>query len=191
MLRLKEYYQKEGIEILKKRLNIKNTMAVPGMKKIVINIGMGEALSNKGAIESASIQLATITGQKPVVTTAKKDVSTFKLRKGNKIGLKVTLRGNKMYDFLEKLVKIVLPRLRDFRGVSLNSFDEQGNYSLGLTEQIVFPEIDYNKIDKLRGLEMTFVVRAKSKPEAQALLSVLGMPFQKNNPADQKEEIKN
>ena len=179
MSKLYNDYNKTIRAALKKELGLKNVMAVPKITKIVLNSGMGEALMNKSAIESMSKQMELITGQKPLVTIAKKDVSTFKLRKGNPIGIKVTLRKAKMYDFLEKFVKIVLPRLRDFRGVSDSGFDRQGNYSIGFSEQIVFPEIDYNKIDKVRGLEITFVTTAKNKKSAKLLLEKMGMPFVK------------
>ena len=154
-------------------------MGVPKLQKIVINTGLGEALSNKKTIENMSKQLAIITGQKPSPTKARKSIATFKLRKGETIGLKVTLRGKRMYDFFERLVTIVLPRIRDFRGVSGKGFDDQGNYTLGLKEQIIFPEIDYDKIDKIRGLEITFVTKTKDKKKTKKLLEHLGMPFEK------------
>lgn len=181
MLNLKKTYIEEIRPAIMKELGIKNVMAVPHLVKIVINTGLGEALVNKKAIESMTAQLMSICGQKPAVTVAKKDISSFKLRRGDKIGLKVTLRNNKMFDFYEKLVKIVFPRIRDFRGVSRKSFDGRGNYSLGFREQIVFPEIDYSKIDKVRGLEITFVTSSKDKKQTEILLEKLGMPFEKLN----------
>ena len=179
MSNLKDLYNKEITDKLKKEFNIKNKMGVPKLQKIVINTGLGEALSNKKTIENMSKQLAIITGQKPSPTKARKSIATFKLRKGETIGLKVTLRGKRMYDFFERLVTIVLPRIRDFRGVSGKGFDDQGNYTLGLKEQIIFPEIDYDKIDKIRGLEITFVTKTKDKKKTKKLLEHLGMPFEK------------
>lgn len=172
-------YQTEGKKELGSSLGIKNPMDIPFLKKIAINIGLGEALTNKKAIEEAGKQLATISGQKPKVTHAKHDISTFKLRKGEAVGIMVTLRGRRMYDFLEKLVSIVLPRIRDFRGVPVTGFDGKGGYTLGLSEQIVFSEIDYNQIDKIRGLEITFVTSGKDKNETRKLLEFMGMPFSK------------
>ncbi len=174
-------YQEVGKKKLALDLSIKNVMAIPRLGKIVINIGLGEALVNKKVIETMKAQLAAICGQKPVACVAKHDISSFKLRKGETIGLKVTLRGRRMYDFYEKLVKIVLPRLRDFRGISDKGFDGRGNFTLGLSEQIVFPEIEYNQIDKIRGLEITVVTTGKNNEEAKKLLEVLGMPFKKTN----------
>ena len=153
-------------------------MAVPQLKKVVINVSLGEALSNKKAVETVMDQISLITGQKPVATRARKDISTFKLRKGEIVGVKVTLRAGKMYDFVEKLIKIVLPRIRDFRGISLTGFDGQGNYTLGLSEQIVFPEIDMSKIDKARGLEITMVTNA-GEEGTKKLMENLGFPFMK------------
>ena len=154
-------------------------MAAPKLKKIVVNIGLSEALDNKKALEAASEDLAMITGQRPKTTRARQSIAGFKLRKGQSIGLMVTLRGRRMYDFLEKLISVVLPRLRDFQGVSLKSFDGQGNYSLGIPEQIVFSEIDHSKVDKVRGLEMTIVTNARTNEKAKRLLELLGMPFEK------------
>lgn len=179
MSSLYQQYKKELKNKLKETLAIKNSMAVPRLMKIVINIGLGEALANKKAVEEMEKEIATISGQKPVVTKARKDISTFKVRRGDAIGVKVTLRRGKMYDFFEKLVKIVLPRLRDFRGVSDRGFDGRGCYTLGLSEQIVFNEIDYSQIDKIRGLELTFVTSATNARETKKLLEVLGMPFVK------------
>lgn len=178
-MELQTRYESEIKELLKKELGLSNIMSVPKLLKIVVNIGLGEALTDKKVIERVSEQLATITGQKPSVTRAKISISTFKLRAGDKIGLKATLRGRRMYEFLEKLVRIVLPRVRDFRGISRRGFDGRGNYSLGLREQIVFPEIEYTKIDKVRGLEMTFVTSAGNDRAGYKLLSLLGMPFEK------------
>lgn len=179
MSTLFKLYQAELKEKVAKELNIKNVWAIPKLTKIVINCGLGEALTNKKAIEEMVKELTQISGQKPVVTHARHDISTFKLRRGDAIGVMVTLRGEKMYDFFEKLVKIVLPRIRDFRGVKNTSFDGWGNYSLGLAEQIVFPEIDYSKIDKVRGIEITIVTTAKDKEHAKKLLEILGIPFVK------------
>jgi len=176
MTDFKKTYQKL-IPELEKTLGVKNPMAVPKILKIVINVGLKEALTDKKVIEVFSGQLALITGQKPAVTKAKKSISAFKLRAGDKIGLKVTLRGRRMYDFFERLVSIVLPRVRDFHGVLRESFDDQGNFSLGLKEQIVFPEIDPATIDKIRGLEITIVTTAKNAKEGTILLEKLGMPF--------------
>jgi len=164
---------------LQKELNIKNFYATPKLKKIVVNIGVKDALADKKNIENSVSILTQVTGQKPKVTAAKKSIATFKLREGDKIGAVVTLRGKRMYDFYEKLVGIVLPRLRDFRGVSPKSFDGRGNYSLGFSEPIVFPEIDPSKLDKVQGLEITIVTSARTNEEGMALLRSLGMPFQK------------
>ena len=164
---------------LEKELGIKNTYAVPRLNKIVVNMGIKDALADKKNIDNASDTLAQITGQKPKVNKAKKSISTFKLREGDKIGAMVTLRGKRMYDFYEKLVGIVLPRIRDFRGVSTKSFDGRGNYSLGFSESIMFPEIDPSKVVKVQGIEVTIVTTAKDNKEAEALLRALGMPFKK------------
>lgn len=179
MSKLNDYYQKEGKETLKKVLVISNVMALPKLLKIVVNIGLGEALVNKKVIEEMEKQLAVICGQKPLVTHAKHDISSFKLRKSEAIGMKVTLRGTRMYDFFEKLVKIVLPRIRDFRGISEHGFDGRGCFTLGMREQIVFPEIEYSQIDKVRGFEITFVTSGRTKKETMEFLKVMGMPFQK------------
>ena len=173
------HYQQKLKPELAKQLGITNIMAVPKLSKIVINTGLGEALINKKAIENMSNQLAAVSGQKPIVTCSKKDIFSFKLRKGDPIGLKVTLRGRRMYDFLEKFVKITLPRIRDFRGVSNSGFDDRGSFTLGLREQIVLPEIEYSRIDKIRGLEITFVITTKDKNHTKKLLEILGMPFKK------------
>lgn len=180
-LTMKNYYQdyqKEGRKQLTKELGLKNIMAAPKLLKVVINTGLGEALTDKKAVSAMSEQMAIITGQKPIPTLARKDISSFKVRRGDVIGLKVTLRSQKMYDFVEKLARIVLPRIRDFRGISNDGFDKNGNYTLGLTEQIVFPEIEYSKVDKVRGMEITFVTNS-NPAGAKKLLQYLGFPFQK------------
>lgn len=179
MGKLYEYYLSEGRAKLTKTLSIKNIMAVPKLTKIVVGVGLGEALTNKKALEVVSDQMSRISGQKPIITRARKDISTFKLRRGDAVGVKVTLRLARMYDFMEKLTKIVLPKIRDFRGVSVKGFDRFGNYTLGLSEQIIFGEIEYDQIDKVRGLEITFVTSAKEPKAARALLEVLGIPFEK------------
>jgi len=176
---LKKKYQEKIAPKLAKELGLTNALAAPRIEKIIINIGLSEAMENKKTLESASNDLAVITGQKPKVTKARQSIAGFKLRAGQPIGLMTTLRGQRMYDFFEKLVTIALPRLRDFQGVSLKSFDGQGNYTLGIPEQIVFPEIDYAKVDKVRGLEITIVTNAKTNEKAKRLLELLGMPFEK------------
>lgn len=176
-VRLREKYQKEVVPALMEEFKFKSIMQVPRLVKIVVNVGVGEAVQNAKAIEAAVNDLATITGQKPVVTRAKKSVASFKLRAGMPIGAMVTLRGDRMYDFLDRLCSLALPRIRDFRGVSRSSFDGRGNYGLGLREQIVFPDIDYDKIDKIRGLEVAIVTSAPNDEQAYALLKRLGMPF--------------
>lgn len=181
MSSLATYYHSEGKKKIQTTLGIKNGMAVPKLMKIAINCGLGEALTNKKVVEEMQKQLMLITGQKPVVTIARRDISTFKLRRGDKVGVKVTLRGKKMYDFCDKLVRMVLPRIRDFRGVSDGGLDPQGNYTVGLSEQVIFLELDYNQVDKIRGMEITFVTTAKNPHEARQLLEVLGMPFVKKN----------
>ena len=178
MSSFRDQYLKTGRQKIAGDLKIGNIMAVPQLKKVVINVSLGEALSNKKAVETVMDQISLITGQKPVATRARKDISTFKLRKGEIVGVKVTLRAGKMYDFVEKLIKIVLPRIRDFRGISLTGFDGQGNYTLGLSEQIVFPEIDMSKIDKARGLEITMVTNA-GEEGTKKLMENLGFPFMK------------
>lgn len=177
---LKHQYKTDIKEKSGRELVVKNVMAQPRLVKIVVNCGLGEALTNKKAIEAMNKELSLITGQKPQVTHAKHDISSFKLRRGDAIGIKVTLRGKRMNDFFAKLVKIVLPRLRDFRGVSLSGFDGKGGYSLGLSEQIAFPEIEYSQIDKLRGLEVTIVTTGRDKDETKKLLETLGVPFSKS-----------
>lgn len=174
-----ETYKKTVVQSLMKELGIKNPMAIPKLVKIVINCGMGEALRDKKALESMSTQLSFITGQKPAVTRAKRAISTFKLRAGDAIGLKVNLRGKRMYDFFTKLTTLALPRVRDFRGVSLSSFDGKGNYTLGISDQSIFPELDYKLIDKVRGFEVVLVTSAKNDREARLLLEKLGLPFEK------------
>jgi len=174
---LRQRYQDEVISALRKEFQYDNVMQVPRLTKIVVNIGMGEALRDGKAIDNAVGDLTLITGQKPVVTKAKKSIAQFRVRTGNAIGIKVTLRGEKMWDFLERLTRVALPRLRDFRGVPGKSFDGRGNYTLGLREQLAFPEIDYDRIDRLRGLEVTVVTTAQTDEESKRLLALLGMPF--------------
>ena len=177
MARLKDKYINEVIPGLQEKFNYSNVMAIPKLDKVTINIGLGEAVANPKAVDAALNDLAAITGQKPVVTKAKKSIATFKVRQGMPIGVKVTLRGERMYDFVDKLVSIALPRVRDFHGVSPKSFDGRGNYSLGLKEQLIFPEIEYDKVDKVRGLEIVFSTTAKTDEEGRELLELLGMPF--------------
>ncbi len=177
MPRLKELYREQVVPALQKELGYQNVMQVPRLEKIVVNIGMGEALQNAKALDAAVRDISVITGQRPVVTRARKSIAGFKLRAGNPIGVKVTLRGDRMWDFLDRLCNIALPRQRDFRGVSPDSFDGRGNYSLGLREQLVFPEVDYDKIDKIRGMEITIVTTAQTDEEGYHLLRLLGMPF--------------
>ncbi|TMD62533.1 MAG: 50S ribosomal protein L5 [Chloroflexi bacterium] len=177
--RLKEKYQQEVVPALQKEFNYKNPMQVPGVHKVVVNIGMGEVIQNAKAMDAAVSDLATITGQRPVITRAKRSVATFKLREGMQIGCMVTLRGDHMYQFLDKLVNVALPRLRDFQGVSPEAFDGRGNYTLGLREQLVFPEIDYDKVDKVRGMEVSIVTTARTDEEGRRLLKLMGMPFKK------------
>jgi large subunit ribosomal protein L5 len=177
MNRMHERYTKEVAPALFKSFGLKNVMQVPRIEKVVLNIGLGEAMDNPKALEAATSDLAAITGQKPVQTKARKAIANFKLREGRLIGAKVTLRGDRMWAFLDRLLNIALPRVRDFRGVSANAFDGRGNYTLGLKDQLVFPEIEYDKIDKLRGMEITIVTSAKDDNQARALLQLLGMPF--------------
>jgi large subunit ribosomal protein L5 len=179
MNRMKEQYQKEVVPTLMKSLNLKNVMQVPRVQKVVVNIGMGEAMDNPKSLDAAVNDVALITGQKPVVTKAKKSIANFKLREGRTIGVKVTLRGDKMWAFLDRVMNVVLPRVRDFRGVSPDAFDGRGNYTLGLREQLIFPEIEYDKIDKIRGMEITIVTSAGSDDQAAIMLQMLGMPFRK------------
>ncbi|MBO5148367.1 MAG: 50S ribosomal protein L5 [Clostridia bacterium] len=177
MLRLKEKYDKEIAPALMEQFKYKSVMEIPKLEKIVINMGLGEVKENPKAIENAVNDLSLITGQKPVVTKAKKSVAAFKVREGMNIGCKVTLRGTKMYAFADKLINITLPRIRDFHGIPGNSFDGRGNYAMGIKEQIIFPEIEYDKIDKVRGMDVIFVTTAKTDEEAKALLKLMGMPF--------------
>ena len=177
MEKLREQYEKEVIPALMKKFNYKSVMQVPKLEKIVINIGLGDTKDNPKSLENAMNDLSQITGQKPMVTKARKSIAAFKLREGANIGCKVTLRSSKMYEFAYKLFNVALPRVRDFRGVSANSFDGRGNYSMGIKEQLIFPEIEYEKIDKLRGMDIIFVTTAKTDEEARELLTLLGMPF--------------
>jgi len=174
---LKDRYTSEVVPALRKQFEYANPMQVPRVEKIVVNIGLGEALSNAKAVDAAVGDVQLITGQKPIVTRAKRSIAQFRVRTGNPIGVKVTLRGERMWDFLERLTRIALPRIRDFRGVPGKSFDGRGNYSLGLREQLAFPEIDYDKVDRLRGLEISIVTTAKTDEESKRLLELLGMPF--------------
>lgn len=177
--RLKEKYRQEVVPNLQKAFNYKNPMQVPGVHKVVVNIGMGEVIQNAKAMDAAVADLAAITGQRPVITRAKRSVAAFKLREGMQIGCMVTLRGEHMYQFLDKLMNAALPRLRDFQGVSAEAFDGRGNYTLGLREQLVFPEIDYDKVDKARGMEVSIVTTARTDEEGRELLKLMGMPFKK------------
>jgi large subunit ribosomal protein L5 len=174
---LKNRYSEQVIPQLMQEFGYSNVMQVPRLNKIVLNIGAGEALQNPKSLDAAARDLSTITGQKPIITRAKKSIAGFKVREGNPIGVKVTLRGKKMWDFLERLVNVALPRTRDFRGVPRDAFDGRGNYTLGLREQLIFPEIDYDKVDKVRGMEITIVTTAMSDQEARRLLALMGMPF--------------
>ena len=177
MEKLREQYEKEVVPALMKKFNYKSVMQVPKLDKIVINIGLGDLKENPKSLENAMKDLEQITGQKPVITKARKSIAAFKLREGANIGCKVTLRSDKMYDFAYKLFNVALPRVRDFRGVSGNSFDGRGNYSMGIKEQLIFPEIEYDKVDKLRGMDIIFVTTANSDEEAKELLKLMGMPF--------------
>ena len=177
--RMKDFYMTEVVPGLVKKFNYKNPMEVPKLEKIVINMGVGEAKDNPKALEGAVNDLTIISGQKPIITKAKKSIANFKIREGMSIGCKVTLRGEKMYDFADRLISLALPRVRDFRGVSANSFDGRGNYALGIKEQLIFPEISYDKIDKVRGMDIIFVTTAKTDEEAKELLTLMGMPFVK------------
>ncbi|MFC4620255.1 50S ribosomal protein L5 [Camelliibacillus cellulosilyticus] len=179
MNRLKEKYQSTIVSALKEKFQYKNQMEVPAIEKIVINMGVGDAVQNSKLLDSAVEELTALSGQKPVITRAKKSIAGFKLREGMPIGTKVTLRGERMYDFLDKLISVSLPRVRDFRGVSPKSFDGRGNYTLGVREQLIFPEIDYDKVNKVRGMDIVIVTTAKTDEEARELLTLLGMPFRK------------
>ncbi len=177
MNRVKEKYQKEAVAALTKEFGYKNVMAVPRIQKVVVNMGLGEATGNAKIIDTGADELARITGQKPVVRRAKKSIAAFKLRKGMPVGTSVTLRGERMWDFVDRLVSIALPRVRDFKGVPTRGFDGRGNYTLGLKDQLLFPEIDYMKVDKARGMNVSFVTTAKTDEEARKLLQFIGMPF--------------
>lgn len=179
MSRLKDFYNKDVVETMTKKFGYKNVMEVPKLEKIVLNMGVGEAKDNAKVLESAIKDMETIAGQKAVVTRAKNSIANFKIREGMAIGCKVTLRGEKMYEFLDRLVNLALPRVRDFRGVNPNAFDGRGNYALGIKEQIIFPEIEYDKVDKVRGLDVIFVTTAKTDEEARELLTLFNMPFAK------------
>jgi len=175
--RLKERYQKEVAPAIAKEFGIKNPMAIPRVEKVVLNMGMGEAIANAKILDTAADELRAVAGQKPVITKAKKSIASFKLRQGMAIGVMVTLRGDRMYEFLDRLVSIALPRVRDFRGVSPKAFDGRGNYTIGVREQLIFPEIDFNKVDKLRGMNISIITSARNDEQARALLKGLGMPF--------------
>ena len=175
--RLREKYEKDVVPALKERFSYTSIMQVPKLEKVVLNMGVGDVKENPKAMDAAVNDLSLITGQKPVVTKAKKSVAAFKLRAGMNIGCKVTLRGERMYDFVDKLFNVALPRVRDFRGIPLNSFDGRGNFSLGVREQLIFPEIDYDKIDRIRGMDISFVTTARTDEESRELLKLLGMPF--------------
>jgi len=177
MARLKERYQREIAPSLAKEFGIKNPMAVPRLDKIVVNMGMGEAIANAKVLDTAVEELKAVAGQKPVITKAKRSIASFKLRQGMPIGVMVTLRGERMYEFFDRLVSIALPRVRDFRGVSPKAFDGRGNYTIGIREQLIFPEIDFNKVDKLRGMNISIVTTARNDDQARSLLKGLGMPF--------------
>lgn len=179
MARMKDIYISEIAPALMKKFGYKSVMQIPKLDKIVINVGAGEAKDNSKAIDAISSDLAAITGQKPMVCRAKKSVANFKLREGMPIGVKVTLRGNRMYEFLDRLFNVALPRVRDFRGISANSFDGRGNYNMGLKEQLIFPEIEFDKVDKVRGMDICFVTTAQTDEEARELLTLLGAPFEK------------
>lgn len=180
MARLKEKYRSEIAPALAKEFEITNPMAIPKLEKIVINMGIGEAIANSKLLDSAVEELRQITGQQPVITKAKKSIAAFKLREGMRIGAMVTLRGDRMYEFLDRLIAVALPRVRDFRGISARSFDGRGNYTLGVREQLIFPEIDFNKVDKTRGLNISIVSTAQNDEQGRALLRQLGMPFRQN-----------
>lgn len=177
MTRIKDYYLKEVVPALIKEFHYKNSMEIPKIEKIVVNMGLGEAIQNIKILDSAAEELSMIVGQKPVITKAKKSIATFKLRQGMSIGCRVTLRRDRMYEFFDRLVNVALPRVRDFRGISPKSFDGRGNFSVGLKEQIIFPEIDYDKIDKVRGMNVSIVTSAKTDEEARQLLKLMGLPF--------------
>ncbi len=180
MARLKDFYKKEVAAALKEKFGYKNVMQIPKLDKIVVNIGCGDSKDNSKLLDAAVNDLAIITGQKPIITTAKKSVSNFKVREGMKLGCKVTLRGEMMYEFLDRLFNIALPRVRDFRGINPNSFDGRGNYSMGIKEQLIFPEIEYDKIEKIRGMDIIMVTTAETDEEAKELLTLMGAPFARN-----------
>jgi large subunit ribosomal protein L5 len=177
--RVREIYENEIVEQMMKKFGYKNKLQVPRIEKVVINMGVGEAKDNPKVLESAVNDLTIISGQKPIITKAKKSVAAFKIREGMPIGCKVTLRGNRMYDFVDRLISLALPRVRDFRGVNPDAFDGRGNYSLGIKEQLIFPEIEFDKVDKIRGMDIIFVTTAKTDEEARELLRLFGMPFRK------------
>lgn len=179
MNRLREFYENDVVEAMMKKFSYKNKLAVPKIEKIVVNMGLGEAKENSKAIEAASGDMTIVTGQKPITTKARKSIANFKLRAGMPIGCKVTLRAEKMYSFADRLINVALPRVRDFHGVSAEAFDGRGNYTLGIKEQLIFPEIQYDKIDKIRGMDIIFVTTAKTDEEARELLTLFGMPFRK------------
>ncbi len=178
--RLKERYQADVAPVLAKEFSLGNVMEVPRLHKIVVNIGLGEALTNAKALDAASADVTTIAGQKPVITRAKRSIANFKVRTGNAIGVMCTLRGDRMYEFMDRLVNAALPRIRDFQGIPRNGFDGRGNYSLGIREQLIFPEIEYDKVDRIRGMQITFVTSARNDEQGRRLLQLLGMPFAKN-----------
>jgi large subunit ribosomal protein L5 len=178
--RLKETYRQEVVPALMKEFGYRNVMEVPRLEKVVVNIGLGEALQNPKALDSAASDIAAITGQKPVITRAKRSIANFKVRQGNPIGLSVTVRGDRMWELVDRMVNAALPRIRDFHGVSNKGFDGRGNYSLGIREQLIFPEIEYDKIDRIRGLQLTLVTTARNDEEGKRLLQLLGMPFSRN-----------
>ncbi len=177
MARLKEKYKKEIAPAIAKEFGIENPMAIPKIENVVVNMGIGEAIANSKILDTAVEELKSVTGQKPVVTKAKKSIAAFKLRQGMNIGTMVTLRGDRMYEFLDRLISVALPRVRDFRGISGKAFDGRGNYTLGIREQLIFPEIDFNKVDKTRGMNISIVTTAKTDEQARSLLKALGMPF--------------
>jgi large subunit ribosomal protein L5 len=177
MARLKDYYVEKVIPALEKELNYRNKMEIPKLVKIIVNMGLGEAIQNAKILDSAAQEISLITGQKPVITKARKSIATFKLRQGMSIGCMVTLRGDRMYEFFDRLVNVALPRIRDFRGIPTKSFDGRGNFALGLKEQIIFPEIDYDKVEKVRGMNIVIVTSAKTDGEARQLLRLMGVPF--------------
>jgi large subunit ribosomal protein L5 len=178
--RVKQLYRDEVVPAMMREFGYENVMQVPRLEKMVVNIGLGEALQNPRALDSASQDVAIITGQKPVITRAKRSIANFKVREGNPIGLRVTVRGDRMYEFFDRMVNTALPRIRDFHGVSGNAFDGRGNFSLGIREQLVFPEIDYDKVDRIRGFQVTIITTARSDEEGKRLLQLLGMPFSRN-----------